>query len=120
MNFAEELQRLAAANPGTLCISLMGYDGISIAEYRKDNLDVSVEENIIQSIDLLKKSSQVFEANQLGDIEELSAKTNKYCFVFKPLTKEHFLYVMLERQATLGKMKFSIDKKTLEFSQALL
>lgn len=120
MNLNDELKGIYEQTSGVLCLMIMGYDGILVSEFKKPGLDLTLEQGVLESINILRDFMKVFLSNDLGKVKDLSIKTNKYCFVFKGLTEEYFFCAAADVDSVIGKLNFYVDKKTLEFSRALL
>lgn len=91
----EEIKRVAEKIPGCRYTSLVGYDGISVAQHIiQANFDVNSYDAEISSIMLVAK--EVKENLALGDTRELIWLTEDSFFIIHPIGADYFMYACLK------------------------
>ncbi len=91
----EEIKRIAEKIPGCLYTSLVGYDGISVAQHIVDaDFDINLYDAEISS--LLLTSREVKNNLNLGTETELIWLTQRAFFIIQPLGEEYFVYACLK------------------------
>ena len=84
----------------------MGSDGIPIDVINHDMMDVDATNLFVEYGGLLeqfKTTAQMFAA---GELEELSAQTEQFTCVMRPITPEFFLALVLSPKASIGRSRF--------------
>ena len=90
----EAIRKTAEKIPGCCYISLVGYDGITIAQHIIDaNVDVNLFDAEISSIMLVSREAK--ESLNLGLENELIWLTQKFFYIIHPIGEEFFLYACL-------------------------
>jgi predicted regulator of Ras-like GTPase activity (Roadblock/LC7/MglB family) len=95
---ADELQELvgkvAEKIPGCRSVSIVGYDGITVAQHSVDaDFDVSVYDAELSSV--LLASREVRNSLNLGTEKELIWLTSSLFFIIYPVGDEYFIYTCL-------------------------
>ncbi|MEO0136739.1 MAG: hypothetical protein ABIL39_05145 [candidate division WOR-3 bacterium] len=92
---SEEVRKIAEKIPGCLYTSLVGYDGISVAQHIIEaNFDVSLYDAEISS--LLLTSKEIKNNLQLGAETELIWLTQRAFFIIQPVGEDYFIYACLK------------------------
>jgi len=96
---ADELQELvkqvAEKIAGCRCVSLVGYDGITVAQHIVDaDFDVSVYDAELSSVMLASK--EVRNSLNLGTEKELIWLTETSFFIIHPIGEDYFIYSCLK------------------------
>lgn len=96
---ADELQELvkkvAEKIAGCRCVSLVGYDGITVAQHIVDaDFDVSVYDAELSSVMLVSK--EVRNSLNLGAEKELIWLTDTSFFIIHPIGEDYFIYSCLK------------------------
>lgn len=91
----EEIKRIAEKIPGCLYASLVGYDGISVAQHIIEaNFDINLYDAEISSLML---SSREVKRNLNLDVEnELIWITQQAFFIIQPVGDDYFIYTCLK------------------------
>lgn len=91
----DEIKRAAEKIPGCRYTSIVGYDGISVAQHVvQANFDVSAYDAEISSVMLVAK--EVREDLALGDTRELIWLTEDSFFIIHPIGADYFMYACLK------------------------
>ena len=91
----EEIKKIADKIPGCRYTSIVGYDGISVAQHIvQASFDVSSYDAEISSIMLVAKEVQ--ENLSLSDTRELIWLTDDSFFIIHPVGADYFMYACLK------------------------
>jgi len=91
----EEIKKIAEKIPGCLYASLVGYDGISVAQYVIEaNFDVNLYDAELSS--LLLTSKEIRKNLNLGVETELIWLTQNAFFIIQPVGEDYFIYTCLK------------------------
>lgn len=91
----EEIKKVSAKIPGCSFVSLVGYDGISVAQHLVEaNFDVGTYDAEISS--LLLASRDIQRNLELGAERELIWMTDRAYFIAYPVGEEYFVYACLK------------------------
>ncbi len=91
----EEIKKIAEKIPGCLYASLVGYDGISVAQYVIEaNFDVNLYDAELSS--LLLTSKEIKKNLNLGAETELIWLTQNVFFIIQPVGEDYFIYTCLK------------------------
>lgn len=91
----EEIKKIAERIAGCLYVSLVGYDGISVAQHIIEvNFDVNLYDAEISS--LMLSSKEIKKSLDLISERELIWLTEKLFFIIYPLGDEFFVYACLK------------------------
>jgi|UniRef100_A0A7V3VU48 predicted regulator of Ras-like GTPase activity (Roadblock/LC7/MglB family) len=91
----EEVKKIAEKIPGCLYTSLVGYDGISVAQHIIEaDFDVNLYDAEVSS--LLLTSKEIKKNLNLGMETELIWLTQKAFFIIQPLGEDYFIYACLK------------------------
>jgi len=91
----EEIKKIAEKIPGCLYASLVGYDGISVAQYVIEvNFDTNLYDAELSS--LLLTSKEIKKNLNLGTETELIWLTQNAFFIIQPVGEDYFIYTCLK------------------------
>uniref|UniRef100_A0A7V0Z5W9 Roadblock/LAMTOR2 domain-containing protein n=1 Tax=candidate division WOR-3 bacterium TaxID=2052148 RepID=A0A7V0Z5W9_UNCW3 len=91
----EEIKKIAEKIPGCLYASLVGYDGISVAQYVIEaNFDINLYDAELSS--LLLTSKEIKKNLNLGVETELIWLTQNAFFIIQPVGEDYFIYACLK------------------------
>jgi len=91
----EEIKRIAEKIPGCLYTSLVGYDGISVAQHIIEaNFDVNLYDAELSS--LMLTSKEIKKNLNLGTETELIWLTQNAFFIVQPVGDDYFIYACLK------------------------
>jgi predicted regulator of Ras-like GTPase activity (Roadblock/LC7/MglB family) len=103
--FKESLQKIVDNVEGGRAGLVMGFDGIAVDSYtREDKLDVNtvgMEFSFI--LTQVRKAAELLE---VGDVHEISIKAEKLTIIIRVLTKEYFLALALGPDGNFGKGRY--------------
>ena len=91
----EEIKKIAEKIPGCLYVSLVGYDGISVAQHIiEGSHEATLHDAEISS--LMLTSRDVKNNLSLGNERELIWLTDKFFLVIYPVGVDYFIYACLK------------------------
>jgi predicted regulator of Ras-like GTPase activity (Roadblock/LC7/MglB family) len=113
----EQIKHIAEKIPGCSYVSLVGYDGITVAQYIIDaEFDVNLSDAEISSIMLA--SREVRAGLNLGSERELIWLTEKAFFIICPVGEDFFIYACLKPEASSpGLARVELSKTTKVISK---
>ncbi len=91
----EEIRVVADRIPGCRYVSLVGYDGITVAQHSIDaDFDVSVYDAELSS--MMLASVEIRKSLNLGAEQELIWLTENSFFIIRPVGGDYFIYACLK------------------------
>lgn len=105
-----EIEKIAEKIPGCRYVSLVGYDGIPVAQHIVDaHYDVNAFDAEISSIMLV--SREVKDNLALGEERELIWLTGNSFFIIQPIGADYFVYTCLkEKGSNPGAARIALNK----------
>ncbi len=105
--FREHLQKIVDNVEGGLAALLMGFDGIAVESYSRED----APEPDIQTVGMefsfifgqIRKAAEILE---IGGIQEVTIQAKKLTIIIRQLTDEYFAAVTLSEQGNYGKARF--------------
>jgi len=107
MSFETELKVMVTQIKGCEAAVLMGLDGIAVSEVKGED---SMQEAATEYSRLLAEGIKIAQGNSFGPMDELMVTTDKHRFLFRLVSSEYFLGLMLSPQAYLGKGRFYLRR----------
>lgn len=111
----EQIRQAAEKIPGCSYVSIVGYDGITVAQYIIDaEFDVNLYDAEISSIMLA--SREVRASLDLGSEKELIWLTEGAFYIVYPVGEDFFIYACLKPEASspgLARVELSKTTKTI-------
>ena len=83
--FNEILQKIVVESGGGIGAVLMGYDGIAVDQFFSPEEEVDVQMVIVEYSNVLKEIRKTAEILSLGDMEEISIRTDRFIIVIRIL-----------------------------------
>lgn len=106
MGFKEILKELVKRVDGGRAAILMGYDGISIDEYRSEGVDTDIQLIGVEYSGIIKEMKRASEVLDGGELTEVSVITGKGMVVVRGVADDYFLMVSLTLDGNLGKARY--------------
>ena len=110
--FKQVLENTVTSCSGALAAVLMGFDGIAIDQFVTDDADVDVNLVGIEYSNISKEISRAAEILSLGDLAELTIKTDRFYFVLHVVTDEYFIALILDSNGNFGKGRYLLRRET--------
>lgn len=118
--FNQVLKRIVDETGGAVGAVLMGFDGIAIEQYflAEEVLDLQIV--AIEYSNVLKEIRKTSEVLKLGQMEEVSIKTERFIIVIRAITGEYFVALTLHRDGNFGKGRYLLTRETPALREALI
>lgn len=117
--FSEILQKIVEETGGGIGAVLMGYDGIAIDQFFSPNQDVDVQMVVIEYSNVLKEIRKTAEILSLGDMEEISIRTDRFIIIIRVLNSEYFVALIINRDGNFGKGRYLMTRESYNLIEAL-
>lgn len=118
--FDQLIRSITEETPGGIGAILMGYDGIAIADYFVPGEVLDQQMVAIEYANVLKEIRNAATVLNTGDLEEVSIRTGRYCFILRAVTEEYFLGLTLLREGNFGKGRYLLRRDLERLREALV
>ncbi len=109
--FKQVLENIVTECSGGLGAVLMGFDGIAIDQFVVDDVTVDINFIGIEYSNIAKEIGRAAEILNLGDVGEVTIKTNKYFIVLHVVTEEYFMGLIIDRAGNFGKGRYLLQRE---------
>ena len=106
MSFRDVLWEIGDRVEGTLAVSLIGLDGISVDSINRDDVPLEV---MGAEFGGFIKSLRLSELNA-GAVEQFSLVTENYIAFVSAVAPEYYLLLVLEPQGNYGRARFELTR----------
>lgn len=106
MDFREILKELVKRSDGASAAVLMGFDGIAIEEYSKEDSDSDIQLSGIEYSTILKEMKRASDVLDGGELAEVSVITAKGMVIVRCISDEYFLMLNMTSDGNLGKARY--------------
>jgi predicted regulator of Ras-like GTPase activity (Roadblock/LC7/MglB family) len=105
--FRQSLEKIIDNCEGVVAALVMGFDGISVeSATRGSELDVqAVGMEFSFVLGQVRKAAEILE---VGDLEEVSIRSESLTFIIQVLNEEYFVGVAMKPDANFGKGRFLV------------
>lgn len=117
--FTEILQRIVEETGGAVGAVLMGYDGIAIEQFFQPDEAIDLQMIAIEYANVLKEIRKTAEMLNMGEMEEVSIRTEQLITVIRIVTGEYFVALALSRDGNFGKGRYLLTRETPNLKNAL-
>jgi predicted regulator of Ras-like GTPase activity (Roadblock/LC7/MglB family) len=117
--FSEILQRIVEETGGGIGAVLMGYDGISIDQYFAPDEELDLQMVVVEYSNVLKEIRKTADILSLGDMEEISIRTDRFIIVIRILNDEYFVAMVINRDGNFGKGRYLMTREGFNLIEAL-
>ncbi len=117
--FSEILQRIVEETGGGIGAVLMGYDGIAIDQYFAPDEELDLHMVVVEYSNVLKEIRKTAEVLSLGDMEEISIRTDRFIIVIRILNDEYFVAMVINRDGNFGKGRYLMTREGFNLIEAL-
>lgn len=118
--FREILQEVVENTDGGVAGLLMGFDGIPVDQYVKDDASVDVETVGMEFSVILKSIRQASELLDAGTAREVAIKAERMITVIRLLNDEYFVAITLKPSGNLGKARFLMRTRSEKLLSGLV
>jgi len=117
--FNKILERIVTETGGGIDAVLMGYDGIAIDQFCVPGEKADLQLVAIEYANVLKQIRKTTEILDIGDMEEVAIKTERYQVVVRIITPEYFVAMTLRRDGNFGKARYLLSREAGNLRVAL-
>ena len=117
--FSEILQRIVEETGGGIGAVLMGYDGIAIDQYFAPDEELDLQMVVVEYYNVLKEIRKTADILSLGDMEEISIRTDRFIIVIRILNDEYFVAMVINRDGNFGKGRYLMTREGFNLIEAL-
>lgn len=117
--FSEILQRIVENTGGGIGAVLMGYDGIAIDQFFSPDEEIDLQMVVVEYSNVLKEIRKTAEILSLGEMEEISIRTDRFIIVIRMLNEEYFVALILNRDGNFGKGRYLMTREGFNLIEAL-
>lgn len=117
--FNEILQRIVEGTGGGIGAVLMGYDGIAIDQYFAPEEELDLQMVVVEYSNVLKEIRKTADILSLGDMEEISIRTDRFIIVIRVLNDEYFVALVIHRDGNFGKGRYLMTREGFNLIEAL-
>lgn len=104
--FEEVLKDVVNRTEGGVAGLVMGFDGITVAHYVREDAPIDVETIGMEYSVILKDIRRAAELLEAGSAKEISIQAEKMTTVIRLLSDEYFVAVTLRPDGNYGKARF--------------
>lgn len=109
--FSEILQRIVEETGGGIGAVLMGYDGIAIDQFFSPDEEIDLQMIVVEYSNVLKEIRKTAEILSLGEMEEISIRTDRFIIVIRILNDEYFVALIINRDGNFGKGRYLMSRE---------
>ena len=117
--FNDILQRIVDETGGGVGAVLMGYDGIAIDQYFSDDQQIDLNMVAVEYANVIKEIRKTAQILNVGEMEEVSIKTELFHIVVRIMTADYFVAMTLRRDGNFGKARYLLTRETPNLIAAL-
>ncbi len=115
MNFQEKLKNTLQKIPGCLSLSLIGIDGIPIETAGNGGLDI--ETLSAELTTFIRNLSVTNSELKIGKLQQLALICEDHTHILASITKEYYLFCVLQKRSYFGKARYELYKLSLEMKE---
>jgi len=119
MSFREMLKGLVESVDGGQGAVIMGYDGIPIDEFIREDVPLDVQLLSVEYATLMKEIKRTVDVLKTGDMEEVSIATGLSRILVRTISDDFFIVLVLEREGNFGKGRYLLKRDAPKFGQEL-
>jgi predicted regulator of Ras-like GTPase activity (Roadblock/LC7/MglB family) len=117
--FNKILQRIVEETGGGIGAVLMGYDGIAIDQFFTSDEEIDLHMVVVEYSNVLKEIRRTAEILSLGEMEEISIRTDRFIIVIRMLNDEYFVALIIDQDGNFGKGRYLISRENFNLTEAL-
>jgi predicted regulator of Ras-like GTPase activity (Roadblock/LC7/MglB family) len=107
MSFRAHLESVVNQVDGALACSVMGFDGISVETYQKDEAgELELNGAWVEYANLLTQLKNAADVLKTGAVTELSVNSEKVLTIIRLVSPEYFLVLALKAEGNYGKGRY--------------
>lgn len=117
--FNKILQTIVEDTGGGVGAVLMGYDGISIDQFFALDAEIDLHMVVVEYSNVLKEIRRTAEILSLGEMEEISIRTDRFIIVIRMLNQDYFVALVIDRDGNFGKGRYLMTRESANLLEAL-
>ena len=117
--FKEILETIVSETSGAVGASLMGFDGIPIEQFFPGHQDLDVQLVAVEYTNIIKDICKTSEILKLGEMKEISIRTDKLIMVLRIIKAEYFVVLFLDGQGNFGKGRYILMRESTNLIEAM-
>lgn len=117
--FKDILEAMVTECAGGVGAVLMGYDGIGIDQFLVEQEQLDLNLVGIEYSNVVKEIRNAAEVLEIGDLQEVSIKTELYYVILHALTDEYFAALLIERNGNFGQGRYLLMREAPALRAAL-
>jgi len=107
MSFRAHLESVVNQVDGALACSVMGFDGISVETFQKDEAgELELNGAWVEYANLLTQLKNAADVLRTGAVTELSVNSDKVLTIIRMVSPEYFLVLALKAEGNYGKGRY--------------
>ncbi len=107
MSFRAHLESVVNQVDGALACSVMGFDGISVETYQKDEAgELELNGAWVEYANLLTQLKNAADVLKTGAVTELSVNSEKVLTIIRLVSQDYFLVLALKAEGNYGKGRY--------------
>jgi predicted regulator of Ras-like GTPase activity (Roadblock/LC7/MglB family) len=107
MSFRTHLESVVNQVDGALACSVMGFDGISVDTFQRDEAtELELNGAWVEYANLLSQLRQAAETLKTGTVTEVSVNSDKVLTLMRLVSPEYFLVLALRADGNYGKGRY--------------
>ncbi|MFW6067297.1 MAG: roadblock/LC7 domain-containing protein [Myxococcota bacterium] len=111
--FQEVLREVVDGTEGSVAGLLMGFDGIPVEQYvRDESVELPIDAVGQEYSVILKEIRKAAEMLEAGEAREMAVKAERMITVVRMLNDEYFVAMTLKPEGNLGKARFLLRTRT--------
>lgn len=118
--FRPLMEKIVNACSGGLGAVLMGYDGIGIEQFSLDENPLNLDLVGIEYSNIAKEIRTAAEVLQIGGLEEVTIKTDRFYLIIQSLTEDYFVALVIDRAGNFGQGRYLLRRDAPALREALL
>lgn len=118
--FKPILEAIVTATTGGVGAVLMGYDGIAIDQFVKQDVDLDLNLVAIEYSNVTKEICKATDVLETGTLQEVSIKTDQYYVIIRALTDDYFVALTVTRAGNHGQGRYRLLCEAENLRQALV
>ncbi len=119
MMFRERLKDLYERIEGTLAVSLVAHDGITVESFGGEE-DLDLEALAAELLAQARSISAEYREIDVGELRQFSVTTDRYELLVGAVVEGYYLLLVLGSAGSYGKARFELRRATLRFEEDLL
>lgn len=117
--FKSILETIVTSCSGGMGAVLMGYDGIGIDQYSVEDSTLDLNLVGIEYSNVIKEIRNAAEILTVGELQEVTIKTESFYVIIHALTEDYFVALMLERAGNFGQGRYLLLRESVALREAL-